>query len=288
MTPAPCDLADLAEQAARAVAPDLLEAFKDPGQIEYKRNFHDPVTVHDRRAEAAIRAILFDALPDSFLLGEEEGQTIDASGRAARATADDVIWLVDPIDGTSNFTSGLNYWCVSIAAVCDSDVVAGVIYQPSLDLLYRADETGAYRNGTPIHVTDEPPHRSLLAAGFPSERLADQDGAAAGLRLLLQGAKSLRRMGSTALHLAGVAEGTFGGCMGMATQPWDIGAGVALVRAAGGTVVGVRDDHTETSSGAHDCPHFAAGHPDSVRLCLDAIHAVAPQDLHTDYFGSQS
>ncbi len=285
MTPRTCDLAQLSQRAARAVAPDLLEAFKNPGPVEYKRNFHDPVTVHDRRAEATIRAILFEGLPGSLLLGEEEGRVIDAAGSPATPGPDDVVWLVDPIDGTSNFTSGLLYWCISIAAVRGGEVVAGVIYQPTLDLLYLADDTGAYRNGEPMRVNDQPPHRCLFAADFPSERIADQEGAARGYRLLLEGTKSMRRLGSTALHLAGVAEGTFGACLGMGTQPWDIGAGIALVKAAGGQIVGVRDDRS-TNTSVYDSPSYAAaGSAASLQLCLDAIGCVKPQDLQTHYFG---
>ncbi|PKZ88895.1 inositol monophosphatase [Trueperella bernardiae] len=288
MTPRPSELALLAERSARAVGPDLLEAFKNPGPVEYKRNFHDPVTVHDRRAEAAIRAILFEALPSSLLLGEEEGHVIDSSGSRTVPGPNDVVWLVDPIDGTSNFTSGLLFWCVSIAAVVGGEVVAGVIYQPSLDVLYLADDTGAYRNGEPMRVSDQPPHRSLFAADFPSERIEDQDGAARGYQLLLEGSKSMRRLGSTALHLAGVAEGTLGACLGMGTQPWDIGAGIALVKAAGGQILGVRDDRS-TNTSVYDSPTYAAaGHPDSLQLCLDAIGCVAPQDLQTHYFGGDA
>lgn len=289
MTLTPSTLADLAQSAALAVGPALLEAFKNPGKIEYKRNFHDPVTVHDRRAEKAIRDVIFAGAPDSLILGEEEGKAINALGEQVKPGPDDVVWLVDPIDGTANFTSGLIYWCVSIAATRANEVIAGVIYQPTREVLYRSDDTGAYRNGTPIRVRNEPPQRSLLAAGFPSERLHDQAGAAAGYRKLLEGSKSVRRLGSTALHFAGVAEGTFGGCMGMGTQPWDIGAGVGLVQAAGGIVIGVRDDHSRTTSGAYDCPNYvAAAHPDMAELCLAAIDCVAPQALHTDYLGTQS
>ncbi|MDP9805972.1 myo-inositol-1(or 4)-monophosphatase [Trueperella bonasi] len=285
----PSELADLAELAARAVGPALLSAFDDPGPVEYKRNFHDPVTKHDRRAEQTIREQLFAGAPSTLLLGEEEGRTIDARGRTVVAGTDDVVWLVDPIDGTANFTSGLPWWCVSIAAAKGPYVIAGVIYQPSTNVLYRADDTGAYKNGQPITVTDEPPHRTLFTGGFPGEKIDDYDGAARGYQLLLEGTKSMRRLGSTALHLAGVADGTFGATLGMGTQPWDIGAGIALIQAAGGLVVGLDDERTQHDTYIYDCPHYVgAANAQACDLALGAIAEVGPQKFYTDYFGRSS
>ncbi len=285
----PSNLADLAERAARAVGPDLLTAFHDPGPVEYKRNHHDPVTVHDRRAESALREMIFDGAPGTLLLGEEEGRTIDSNGRSVSAGNDDIVWLVDPIDGTANFVSGLPWWCISIAAVKGDEVIMGVIYQPSTDTMYRADETGAYRNGEPIQVNDAPPHRTLFAAGFPGERIEDYSGAARGFHILLEGTKSMRRLGSTALHLAGVADGTFGGTLGMGTHPWDIGAGIALIQAAGGTVVGITDDHERKATRIFDCPHYVgSANTDTLELALRAIDEVGPQTFYTDYFGRTS
>lgn len=282
----PRELADLAELAARSVGPDLLTAFADPGPVEYKRNFHDPVTEHDRRAEKAIRELIFSGAPGTFVLGEEEGRTIDAHGNTVVAGDDDIVWLVDPIDGTANFTSKLPWWCVSIAAAKGDEVIMGVIYQPSTNAMFRADDTGAYKNGEPIRVNDEPPHRTLFAAGFPSEKIADYEGSASGFKLLLEGTKSMRRLGSTALHLAGVADGTFGGTLGMGTQPWDIGAGIALIQAAGGVVVGLTDDHQRRTTRIFDCPHYVgAANADTLNLALRAIDEVGPQEFYTDYFG---
>ncbi|VEI12904.1 inositol monophosphatase family protein [Trueperella bialowiezensis] len=292
MTFSPADLtasalADIAQHAARAVGPQLLAAFADPGPVEYKRDFHDPVTVHDRRAEQRIREIIFESAPGSLLLGEEEGRLIDASGTPAVAGPDDVVWLVDPIDGTANFTSGLPWWCISIAAVRGDRAIMGVIYQPTTGDMYRADETGAYENGEPIRVTDQPPHRTLVATGLPADRIDDYDGAMRGFEVLLRGTKSVRRLGSTALHLAGVADGTFGATCGMATQPWDIGAGIALIEAAGGIVVGLNADHTRATSRVFACPHYVgAAHQEAAQLALDALNHVQPQDF--DHVGSNS
>lgn len=271
------DLADIAQEAALKVGPDLLAAFADPGEVQYKRNFHDPVTVHDKRAEAAIRSVLFERAPESLILGEEEGRLIDSAGKQHAIGEDGsrVTWLVDPIDGTSNFASGLEWWCVSIGAVVGDDVVAGVIYQPTTNRLYRADETGAYLNGEPIHASQAPAAQTLVASDFPSDRNSHLPGAPELLATLVAGSRSVRRLGSTALHLALVAEGVLGGTLGLATNPWDIGAGVALVRAAGGRYVGFDKNFKASETGAHYLPSYAAaGNESMMDLLMDAASHV--------------
>lgn len=280
----PSELADIATDAALSVGSALLSAFAQPGKVEYKRNFHDPVTVHDRRAEAAIREKLFSALPDSLLLGEEENQLIDSAGKVQQLSAparlrnsgERVIWLVDPIDGTSNFASGLDWWCVSIGAVRGDDVVAGVVYQPTTQRVYRADETGAYLNGNPIRVNQAAPHETLVATDFPADRHAGIAGGTELLETLVGGSRSVRRLGSTALHLALVAEGILGATLGLGTHPWDIAAGVALVRAAGGHFVGLDSQYAPHAAGAHNYPNYAAaGSAQTLELALGAIRKLS-------------
>ena len=108
-------LAEVAATAARAVEDDLRTAFRSGVEIGYKRDAHDPVTVHDKAAEATIREVLMAAVPDSTVVGEEGGS--HGTGR--------VRWYVDPIDGTANFARGLAFFCTSIGAVVDGQVVAG-------------------------------------------------------------------------------------------------------------------------------------------------------------------
>ncbi|MFP7706704.1 inositol monophosphatase family protein [Trueperella sp. LYQ141] len=285
---AACQLADIAEKAARGVRDMLLTAFDNPGKVEWKRNFHDPVTVHDRRAEHALRACLWEHAPDSLILGEEEGQLIGRDARPRTPTPDDIIWLLDPIDGTANFASGLDIWCVSIGAICGDEVIAGVIYQPTCDRLYRADNSGAYRNGVTITASQAPISDMLITTSFPSERLEDRVGAARGYDLLLTHAKSMRRIGSTALSLAYVAEGVCGGTFAMGTQPWDIGAGIALIQRAGGVFRGVDDarriHHRRPFAYAS---YLAGGTPQVCDLMFEAMCCAAAQPLQTPYFAPE-
>lgn len=279
-------LADIAQDAAQNIGPYLLKSFKNPGPVSYKRDFHDIVTVHDQEAERRIRETLFAAVPDSVILGEEEGRVIDANGNPASPDGK-VMWLVDPIDGTSNFASGLPMWCISIAAVQDDDVVAGVVYQPTTELLWRADDTGATLNGEPIQVAaDMPVRESIIVVDFPYDRVTDYAGSCAGYQKMLNAAKSMRRHGSTALNLAQTAQGLYVGTMGMGTKPWDIGAGIALVRAAGGKFVAVKDSRERTEGRAFaQATYFACANDEAAELFNSVIDSVAPQPLTTNYFG---
>src|SRR5207245_664062 len=113
-------LAELASGAAQAVGPQLLAAFTDVGAVQTKRDFHDVVTEHDRRSEQTIRDYLGAAMPESRVCGEEFGGDGDA----------EVVWYVDPIDGTNNFVSHIPFWCISIGATYRGQLAAGVIYDP--------------------------------------------------------------------------------------------------------------------------------------------------------------
>src|SRR5690242_4467789 len=118
----------------------LREAFRDPGPVGTKRDFHDVVTEHDRRAEETIREFLLARLPESSIVGEELGAADEA----------EVTWYVDPIDGTNNFCSGVPFFCVSIGATWRGQLAAGVIYDPVRQELFQASAAGAWCNGEPL------------------------------------------------------------------------------------------------------------------------------------------
>ena len=134
-------LLDVATEAVQLVAAGLRDAFRTRVDVGYKRDRHDPVTEHDRRAEEAIAELLTAKVPGSTVVGEEAG---------ARSGSGDVTWYVDPIDGTANFAHGLAFFCTSVGAVVDGDVVAGAIHDPVAGELFTADLTGAWRNGEPL------------------------------------------------------------------------------------------------------------------------------------------
>ncbi|MEV4259455.1 inositol monophosphatase family protein, partial [Spirillospora sp. NPDC049652] len=125
------ELQRIAETAARAPADRLRTAFRSRPAVQTKRDFHDPVTEHDRAAEETIRAVLARCAPASVVVGEEGGtQGGGLPGGEGGGQDGEVRWYVDPIDGTANFAAGLPFFCTSVAAVVDGEVVAGAVYDP--------------------------------------------------------------------------------------------------------------------------------------------------------------
>ncbi|WP_049565435.1 inositol monophosphatase family protein [Nonomuraea sp. SBT364] len=221
------ELTAIASEAARAVGDRLRGAFRSRPQVRTKRDFHDPVTEHDKAAEDHIRDVLARRCPDSVVVGEEGG----THGEGA------VSWYVDPIDGTANFAAGLPFFCTSIAAAVDGEVVAGVVYDPVRDDEFAAWLGGATCNGTPIRSAGARTDReAMLLSSYPTPRDLDRDGDAALDRLarMTRAFAAVRRPGSAALKLAHVAAGWSDVAYGTHVNAWDVAAGSLLVRQAGG------------------------------------------------------
>jgi myo-inositol-1(or 4)-monophosphatase len=224
-------LKSVAAEAARAVAPDLRDAFRTGMDVAFKRDHHDPVTEHDRRAEEKIRALLLRREPDSSVIGEEAGAS-DGAGR--------VRWYVDPIDGTANFARGLAFFCVSVGAAVDGQPVAGAIVDPMAGHVFTADLDGAWLGEQRLvstGVRDE--RRALLISSFPSSRELDRGDPESLTRFgtLVSRYGTVRRPGSAALSLAHVAAGWSDAALGTSVNAWDTCAAQVLVRRAGGGYV---------------------------------------------------
>jgi myo-inositol-1(or 4)-monophosphatase len=198
------------------------------GRIEIaaeKKGFFDPVTECDRQSERLIVERILREHPDSTIVGEEDGR----QGSGA------VHWYVDPIDGTNNFVAGIPYFCVSIAAALGDRMLAGVVYDPSRHETFAASTTGATLNGKPIRCTGSALDTgATLLTEYPrsGRPIAPDDLSRFGQ--LLPRFRAVRRLGSTALHLAYVASGRADATFGLGTNPWDIAAGMLLVQQAGG------------------------------------------------------
>ena len=264
------ELARIAADAARQVGPYLIEAFSRPRTVELKADFHDVVTVHDKESQRRIADFLFAETPESFIVGEESSRMLTCD--AARNPGEgDVVWYVDPIDGTSNFASGFDHWCVSIAAARGGALTAGVVYQPTTNTLYLADDAGALRNGQPMRVLDAPVEDGMIATEFPSARVPDPEEAARGFTRVVAAARSVRRTGSTALALAEVAAGHFLAAFNVGTHPWDVAAGALLVERAGGRYLGF-DDASVYRRDPQNAPNFVAtGSRQAALLALSAV-----------------
>jgi myo-inositol-1(or 4)-monophosphatase len=152
-------------------------------------------------------------------------------------------WIIDPLDGTTNFVHNLPFYSISIALAQDDDLLLGVVYAPCTREMFSAVKgAGAFLNGVPIHASDqERLDDALLATGFPYYRFDRMEEYMASLGQLMRQCRGLRRLGSAALDLAYVACGRFDAYFEHNLQPWDVAAGILLVREAGGLVRGIRE-----------------------------------------------
>jgi myo-inositol-1(or 4)-monophosphatase len=192
----------------------------------------DVVTESDRSAERLIRRSLLAARPDDAVLGEEaQGSQSDEAGTSG------VRWIVDPIDGTVNFLYGIPQYAVSIAAELEGEVVAGVVLNAATGAEYTATLGGtARRDGVPIRVRATVPlHERLIGTGFSYEARQREIQAATLLRLLPR-IRDIRRFGSCALDLCGVAQGSLDGYLEEGVNLWDHAAGGLIAQAAGARV----------------------------------------------------
>ncbi len=245
-------LRGIAEEAARGVGPLLRGAFRTGAEAQQKANAHDLVTAFDRASETAIASHLLAAHPDSRILGEEGGH--QGKGR--------IEWIVDPIDGTSNFAHGVAFFCVSIAAALDGELLAGVVYDPIAELMFSANAEGAWLNGDrlePQGTTEET--SSSLMTDYPSAEAIGLDGQAAleAFGTLVTRYATVRRTVSGALGLAHVAAGWTDITLGFDTNPWDVAAGVLLVRRSGGSYLPYRYD--DEARPAQEAPVYLATGP---------------------------
>lgn len=219
----------IATEAALLVGEPLAAAFRSDMAVDYKVDLHDVVTKHDRQAEQAIRAHILDRWRDSAVVGEEHG----ASGQGS------VHWYVDPIDGTSNFARGIAFWCISIGATVDDEIVAGAILDPVAGNLFSADLNGAWLNGKPLRSSAIAAEaKATLITGYPVARDFRLDGREKALEnfaTLAETFSTLRRPGSAALSIAHVAAGWADAACGFGVNAWDVTAAILVLRQAGGT-----------------------------------------------------
>lgn len=245
-------LMEIAESAALAVRDPLLTAFRSDMAVDYKVDLHDIVTIHDKRAEATIRAFILEHEPNSAIMGEEGGQIGDGG----------IQWYVDPIDGTANFARGLAFWCVSIGAVMDGEVIAGAIYDPVADLMFAADIKASYLNGAPLRSRSvEQETRATLITGYPVSRDFRLDGrevALTNLGELVETFSTLRRPGSAALSIAHVAAGWADTAAGFGVNAWDVAAATLILKNAGGRYEPLTLGKVTKDSADFLCPGYIA------------------------------
>ena len=201
---------------------------KDFG-IEYKTNEANLVTEVDKASEKHIKEFIQKKYPSHSILAEESGESKKDS---------EYLWVIDPIDGTTNFAHGLPIFSVSIGLQKNDRTIAGVVYDVMQDITYTAEEgSGAYADSQRISVSkSDKLSRSVVVTGFPYNISDNPENALEKLTALIKTARGIRRLGSAAIDLCYVAKGVFDGFWEVYLNPWDICAGKLIVEEAGGLV----------------------------------------------------
>ncbi len=229
----------IAEAAARAAGNIQRDRLNTAFAVSHKGAV-DLVTEVDLACEDAIRKLLGELAPGDSILGEEEG----LSGKSSR------LWIVDPLDGTTNYAHRVPAFCCSVAFEEDGVLKAGAIYEPLRDEMFSAAlGEGATLNGAKISVSAQNElGESLMATGFPYDYRTTGRHIFEAFTKLTRASMGVRRLGAAALDLAYVAAGRFDGFWEVGLKPWDTSAGTLLIREAGGTVTNFDgapyDNHT--------------------------------------------
>lgn len=227
------DIITLARQAGALV----MEYFHVPIEQMTKANATDIVTTADRATEKLIVYHLLEQYPTHHIMGEEGG------GQGADGSNAEYLWFVDPIDGTTNFASGIPHFAVSIALTDrDCQPLIAVVYNPNLDELFSAiRDQGAWCNGQSIHVSDTGDlSNAVLASGFPYHKWTNEDNNLKEWGRFVVRTRGMRRSGSAALDACYVGSGRFDGYWERYNNAWDIMAGALIVQEAGGKLTDYR------------------------------------------------
>ena len=222
------ELGTLALAAAQAAGDVIRSSRRDAAPLEAQlKGAGDYVTVVDRAAEAAAIAVLHDAEPSIDVLAEERGGEVTER-----------MWVIDPLDGTTNFLHGVPQYCVSIGMLHKGVPTQAVVFDPNRNELFTATRgVGAYLNDRRIRVSrTDKMEDALLGTGFPFKEVAHLDEYVRMLKNAMRTCSGVRRPGAAALDLAWVACGRYDGFWEMGLSPWDMAAGALLVREAGGLV----------------------------------------------------
>jgi len=234
-------LLNIAIKAARRAGSVINRASLDGSPLEVRaKHANDFVTQVDRAAESAAIDIIRRAYPDHVILAEESGESQATEARAGKAKSapSETRWIIDPLDGTTNFIHGFPQYCVSIAVEQRGRIAHAVVYDPMKNELFTASQgRGAFLNDRRMRVTKCTHLRdALVGTGFPFKELSRLDQYLRALETIMRGSAGIRRAGAAALDLAYVACGRLDAFWEMGLAPWDMAAGALLISEAGGLV----------------------------------------------------
>lgn len=235
---------DILRKAAKAAGILVLEKFQTRFSIDHKDGINNLVTEVDKTSELLIRNIIREAFPDHGIIGEEFEQK-ESRGKYN--------WIIDPIDGTTNFAHGIPICAISIALMADDQVIMGCVYNPMMNEFFFAEKgKGAFLNEQPISVSDNADfQKAFLVTGFPYHLPENETDITETFRKLVTMGLPVRRFGAAAIDLCWVACGRLDGFWEWNLQPWDIAAGYLILVEAGGKVTDFQDNagtvwHKET------------------------------------------
>ncbi len=208
-------------------------------QQSTKLNDSDVVTIADKESEAAILSYIREHFPQHGIISEESGR--DHEDREWR-------WVIDPLDGTTNFAMGLPPFCVSIALEHNKEAVVGVVYAPYLkECFYAVKNSGAWLNGKPIHCSEKAEiSKAVVATGMPYDRNDNSDNNLAEISRMALCVRGVRRMGSAAIDLCYTAAGFFDAYWELNLNRWDVAAGQLIASEAGVIVESIRSDRNHS------------------------------------------
>lgn len=221
------ELCTAVENISKDIGAFILAERKKTIEISEKA-FNNLVTHVDKASEVKFVAALEKLLPEAGFIAEEGTST---------KHSDQYNWIIDPIDGTTNFVHNIPAFCTSVALTYKKEILLGVIFDPSHNEIFTAYKGGgAFLNGEPIRVTPTVSlDRCLLATGFPYDDFGRETGYFEVLKAFTHKTRGLRRLGSAALDLAYVAAGRFDAFYEYGLNPWDVAAGILIVEEANGT-----------------------------------------------------
>ena len=237
--------------AAREAAAFVAEQSTRLAELEWEpKSRVDFVSSVDTGAEERIRHVLAQRFPDATVIGEELSPD--------ETRMDGIVFAVDPLDGTTNFLHGYQQYAVSIACLVDGTLEAGVVYDVPRNTAYSARRgAGAYRDGVRLSVSRiDKPSRALIGTGFPFRDPSQLEPYLDGFKRVAREAAGLRRAGAAALDLVDVACGRFDAFWELSLSPWDIAAGMLLIREAGGVVTDLKGIEKKVGHGS-----VVAGNP---------------------------
>jgi len=223
------EITELLRQTIMEAGEVLREGFMSSDSSYERKEALELVTKWDTRSEQIIRERILGAFPSHAIYGEEGGGVLTDEG---------YLWIVDPLDGTTNFIHRLPYFCVSIGCYKDGAPIAGGIYAPISNELFLAEQGGgAYRNGAKMRVSDVSElGLALFVTGYPYKREGKIERAKTLLTNALTSVQCIRRMGSAALDLCYTANGVFDIYIEFDLRPWDVAAGALILKEAGGVI----------------------------------------------------